>query len=104
MEKDLKQELNWPSDRKFANLKEKPKIIIREGSWLTHPLWYEYGWNETLQDKGISWSEFRDIYDSVRFHFLRWRENEERWDSAMEKFVEEVQEKIESKKESGSIR
>ncbi len=100
MEIDLKKDLDWPSDQKFSNVRNRPKIVVREGSWLVHTLWYEYNWKDTLKEFDITQSELKDIYESVRFHFLRWRNSNERWDSAIKKLIEKIQEKIESEQEN----
>lgn len=100
MSEDLKRKLSRPSERNFSNVKKRPQMVVREGSWLMHPLWYDYGWKEKLEELGITWTDFKGIYDSVRFHFLRWKENEESWDNALERLIEEIQEKVISEKEN----
>ncbi len=99
MADNLERELDWPSDRKFSDVKERPKIVVREGSWLIYTLWHEYGWKDTLQEMGITWPKFKDIYESVKFDFLRWRNGDERWDSAIKSLIDRVREEIEPRPE-----
>jgi len=66
------------------------RATIKQGTWLTKPLWSEYGWGDELKRYGISWQKFMEIYGTVSYYFLAWAEGEISWEGAIQKLIKEI--------------
>jgi len=64
---------------------------IEQGTWITTPLWKEYGWKEVLKSKGISWQKFMKLYGNVSIYFVDWVKDRVSWEAAVNRLIEEVE-------------
>lgn len=90
--KPLRERLNEsiPEETAFENAKEFGGPAIRQGTWLTTPLWHDYAWGLKLKSAGVSWHVFMQAFGNVQYVFIRWRRDETAWDTAMAELIDEI--------------
>lgn len=79
-----------PEEGSFENAKSLGDPAIKQGTWLTDPLWNDYAWRLKLKKQGISWTDFMSAYGSVQYSFIKWKRGEKSWKEAMEDFIDEI--------------
>ena len=67
------------------------RATIKQGTWLTSPLWNEYGWKEELKKRGITWQKFMSLYRDCYHNFIGWVEGTISWNQAISSLIREVE-------------
>jgi hypothetical protein len=83
-------EKSIPEEDAFASAKSFGNPAIKQGTWLTTPLWNDYAWDLKLKDRGVSWAEFMEAYGSTKYAFIKWKRNEKSWEEAMNDLIEAI--------------
>jgi len=63
---------------------------IKQGTWLTTPLWNEYEWGDILEGYGVTWQDFMGEYRWVQRDFIRWGRGQQPWSTAIETFIDHL--------------
>jgi len=79
-----------PEKESFEAARSFSDPAIKQGTWLTTPLWNEYGWSLELKDRGVSWGDFMKAYSSSQYAFIKWKRGEKSWEEAMNDFIEAI--------------
>ena len=91
--KELKQK--WNEELRRGGGRTNPaRVTIKQGTWLTSPLWSEYGWKEQLKEGGINWQKFMELYRNVYHHFISWVEGTITWEDAVQNLIQEIEGKL----------
>lgn len=86
----MKSELSIPDEESFENAKyEIGEPAIKQGIWLTQPLWNRYDWKTTLESYDISWQDFMREYPS--WTFVKWYRDEITWEEAIDTLIEKLE-------------
>lgn len=79
-----------PKEESFESAKSFGNPAIKQGTWLTTPLWNDYAWGLKLKDRGVLWTDFMEAYGSVQYAFIKWKWGEKPWEEAMNDFIEAI--------------
>lgn len=79
-----------PEEESFESAKSFGDPAIKQGTWLTTPLWNDYAWGPKLKNRGVSWADFMQAYGSSQYAFIKWKRDETTWEEAMNKFIEAI--------------
>ena len=67
------------------------RTSIKQGTWLTTPLWNEYGWKQDLMGRGITWPKFMARYSDCHHNFITWVDGTISWNKAISCLMREVE-------------
>ncbi len=89
------QKQKWNEDlRSGGGRMNLARATIKQGTWLTSPLWSEYGWKAPLKENGISWQKFMELYKNAYHNFISWVEGTIAWEDAVQNLVKEIEREI----------
>lgn len=70
------------------------RATLKQGTWITSPLWSDYSWKDELKKNGITWQTFMELYTNSCHHFINWAEGYTSWNKTLENFIIEVEREI----------
>ena len=89
------QKQKWKEELRSGGGRMNPaRVTIKQGTWLTSPLWSKYDWKEQLKKSGISWQKFMELYRNVYHNFIGWVEGSITWEDGIKSFIKEIEEEI----------
>lgn len=89
------QKQKWKEELKRGGGKMNiARASIKQGTWLTSPLWSKHGWKKKLKENGISWQKFMELYRNVYHNFIGWVEGTIAWENAVHNLVKEIEDEI----------
>lgn len=91
----INQRIEWKKELEKGGRMNLARYTIKQGTWITSPLWSEYKWKEKLKKNGISWQKFMELYRNCYHNFISWVEDHCSWDNAIKSLVREIEREIE---------
>lgn len=79
-----------PDEEDFVKARSFGDPAIKQGTWITTPLWNEYAWGLKLKKRGVSWTDFMEAYGSTQYSFIQWKRGEKTWEDAMEDLIDTI--------------
>lgn len=79
-----------PDEQDFEGAKTFGEPAIKQGTWLTTPLWNQYGWGIILRRSDVSWQIFMKAFGNTKYDFVRWMKNEKDWKDVMNSFIDQI--------------
>lgn len=79
-----------PEEESFESAKSFGDPAIKQGTWLTTPLWNDYAWGLKLKYRDVSWTDFMQAFGSSQYAFIKWKRGKKSWEEAMQEFIEAI--------------
>lgn len=79
-----------PPEEEFEGAITLGEPAIKQGTWLTTPLWNQFAWGITLKRANLQWQDFMEAYGNSKYSFIRWSRGEESWKDAMYDFIDQI--------------
>jgi len=92
----INQREEWKKELEKGGGRMNPaRVLIKQGTWITSPLWSEYKWKDELKKNGITWQKFMELYRNCYHNFVSWVEGSYSWDNAIKSLIRKIEREIE---------